>query len=110
METRQENSLTGETEQPATGSGNLPIQICNLCKKELELVEGDTVCGNQWYHKDCWKRMNEVNQKVNLNQDDTKKILIIGLGQIGYSNAEYMTSLGLKVDGYDISEKAIQRA
>lgn len=39
-----------------------------------------------------------------------KKILIIGLGQIGYSNAEYMTSRGLDVDGFDISEKATQRA
>src|SRR5690349_4207716 len=38
------------------------------------------------------------------------KVLIVGLGQIGYSNAEYMTMKGLKVDGYDISEKAIQRA
>lgn len=38
------------------------------------------------------------------------KILVIGLGQIGYSNAEYMTSLGLDVDGYDISEKAVKRA
>ncbi len=39
-----------------------------------------------------------------------KKILIIGLGQIGYSNAEYMTSLGMHVDGYDISKEAIARA
>jgi nucleotide sugar dehydrogenase len=38
------------------------------------------------------------------------KVLIIGLGEIGHSNAEYMTSLGLKVDGYDISDGAIQRA
>ena len=38
------------------------------------------------------------------------KVLIVGLGQIGYSNAEYMTMKGLTVDGYDISEKAIQRA
>jgi nucleotide sugar dehydrogenase len=38
------------------------------------------------------------------------RILIIGLGEIGYSNAEYMTSHGLKVDGYDISERAVQRA
>lgn len=38
------------------------------------------------------------------------KILIIGLGQIGYSNAEYMTYLGLNVDGYDISIKAAKRA
>ncbi|HLE35086.1 MAG TPA: NAD(P)-binding domain-containing protein [Nitrososphaerales archaeon] len=39
-----------------------------------------------------------------------KKVLVIGLGQIGYSNAQYMTSRGLQVDGYDISEKAVQRA
>ncbi|HXG07349.1 MAG TPA: NAD(P)-binding domain-containing protein [Nitrososphaera sp.] len=38
------------------------------------------------------------------------KVLILGLGQIGYSNAEYMTMRGLTVDGYDISEKAVQRA
>ncbi len=43
-------------------------------------------------------------------QNSNKKILIIGLGQIGYSNAEYMTSLGLQVDGYDISKEAIDRA
>ena len=39
-----------------------------------------------------------------------KKVLILGLGQIGYSNAEYMTMKGLAVDGYDINEKAVQRA
>jgi nucleotide sugar dehydrogenase len=40
----------------------------------------------------------------------SKKVLIIGLGQIGYSNAEYMTMKGLQVDGYDISDKAVKRA
>ncbi|MEW5840389.1 hypothetical protein [Nitrososphaera sp.] len=39
-----------------------------------------------------------------------KRVLVIGLGQIGYSNAEYMTMKGLTVDGYDISEKAVRRA
>jgi UDP-N-acetyl-D-mannosaminuronic acid dehydrogenase len=39
-----------------------------------------------------------------------KKVLIIGLGEIGYNNAEYMTMRGLVVDGYDISEKAVNRA
>lgn len=41
---------------------------------------------------------------------EDKKILVIGLGQIGYSNAEYMTSLGLDVYGFDISEFAVKRA
>jgi UDP-N-acetyl-D-mannosaminuronic acid dehydrogenase len=39
-----------------------------------------------------------------------KKVLVIGLGQIGYSNAEYMTMKGLDVDGFDISDQAVQRA
>ncbi|MFH0748649.1 MAG: NAD(P)-binding domain-containing protein [Candidatus Bathyarchaeota archaeon] len=41
--------------------------------------------------------------------DDTK-ILIIGLGEIGYSNAEYMSHLGLHVYGYDRERRAVQRA
>ncbi|AIF84443.1 UDP-N-acetyl-D-mannosaminuronate dehydrogenase [Candidatus Nitrososphaera evergladensis SR1] len=45
------------------------------------------------------------------NNGHDKKILVIGLGQIGYSNAEYLRSLGgLRVDGFDISEKAVERA
>lgn len=39
-----------------------------------------------------------------------KKVLVIGLGEIGYNNAEYMTGRGLVVDGYDISETAVRRA
>jgi len=38
------------------------------------------------------------------------KTLIIGLGEIGYNNAEYMTNLGLNVDGFDIEKKAVTRA
>lgn len=47
---------------------------------------------------------------MNSLQLEGKKALIIGLGEIGYNNAEYMTGLGLAVDGYDISEKAVSRA
>jgi nucleotide sugar dehydrogenase len=39
-----------------------------------------------------------------------KRVLIIGLGQMGYSNAEYMTMRGLQVDGFDTSNKAVDRA
>ncbi|UCC58540.1 MAG: potassium transporter TrkA [Candidatus Bathyarchaeum sp.] len=38
------------------------------------------------------------------------KTLVIGLGQIGYNNCEYMTRHGLNVDGYDISDEAVQHA
>jgi nucleotide sugar dehydrogenase len=48
---------------------------------------------------------------MSLQQPTDKKILIIGLGQIGYSNAEYMKSLGISnVDGFDVSKEAVQRA
>jgi UDP-N-acetyl-D-mannosaminuronic acid dehydrogenase len=47
---------------------------------------------------------------MNFNENKNKKILVIGLGQIGYSNAEYMTSLGLKPDGFDIFKTAVDRA
>jgi UDP-N-acetyl-D-mannosaminuronic acid dehydrogenase len=38
------------------------------------------------------------------------KTLVIGLGQIGYNNCVYMTRHGLDVDGYDISDEAVQHA
>jgi len=43
-------------------------------------------------------------------QQTNPKILIIGLGQIGYHNAEYLTRLGLCVEGFDIERNAIKRA
>ena len=42
--------------------------------------------------------------------DKNPKILVIGLGEIGYHNSEYMATLGLSVDGYDTNIKAVQRA
>jgi nucleotide sugar dehydrogenase len=38
------------------------------------------------------------------------RTLIIGLGQIGYHNAEYMTRQGLPVEGYDVKNKALRHA
>jgi len=46
---------------------------------------------------------------INLHKNKPK-ILIIGLGQIGYHNAEYMTQLGLNVDGFDIQQGAVKKA
>jgi len=42
--------------------------------------------------------------------DFSKKVLIIGLGEIGLATAEYLSSLGMAVDGYDINGKAWERA
>lgn len=38
------------------------------------------------------------------------KTLIIGLGQIGYHNAEYLNKLGLHVEGFDPESNAVRRA
>ena len=40
----------------------------------------------------------------------SNKILVIGLGQIGFSNAKYISSLGLDVDGYDVNPQAVKKA
>jgi UDP-N-acetyl-D-mannosaminuronic acid dehydrogenase len=56
---------------------------------------------------------NQLQEELQLYNNDIhspQKILIIGLGQIGYSNAKYMISKGLWVEGYDISQHAIKRA
>lgn len=51
-----------------------------------------------------------MNMGTQHDNTEQQKVLVIGLGQIGYSNAEYMTRRGLHVEGYDISEKAVKRA
>ena len=56
---------------------------------------------------------NQLQKEIQLYHNDihlSQKILIIGLGQIGYSNAKYMISKGLWVEGYDISQHALKRA
>jgi UDP-N-acetyl-D-mannosaminuronic acid dehydrogenase len=42
--------------------------------------------------------------------DFSKKVLVIGLGEIGLATAEFLSSLGMAVDGYDISQTAWERA
>ena len=45
-----------------------------------------------------------------LCQNWDKRVLIIGLGQLGLPVAKYVKEKGFDVYGYDISQKAIQRA
>jgi UDP-N-acetyl-D-mannosaminuronic acid dehydrogenase len=42
--------------------------------------------------------------------DSSKKILVIGLGEIGLATASYLSSLGVGVDGYDIRQQALENA
>jgi UDP-N-acetyl-D-mannosaminuronic acid dehydrogenase len=64
-----------------------------------------TACGKPDFHN-----ANGAIVDMKGGQVQEKRVLVIGLGEIGYNNAEYMTSRGLAVDGYDISEKAVSRA
>jgi UDP-N-acetyl-D-mannosaminuronic acid dehydrogenase len=45
-----------------------------------------------------------------INYKKSEDILVIGLGQIGYHNADYITSKGFHVDGYDIDKRAVDRS
>ena len=40
---------------------NYLLQICEYCKKELQLSEGDVIYGNKWYHKLCWISIKKKN-------------------------------------------------
>ena len=41
------------------------VQVCGLCNKDMILVEGDTIFGEKWYHKDCWQSIaNKENANV----------------------------------------------
>ncbi|HZA43177.1 MAG TPA: NAD(P)-binding domain-containing protein, partial [Nitrososphaeraceae archaeon] len=44
------------------------------------------------------------------NYSRFEKVLIIGLGQLGLPVAKYVKEKGFDVYGYDISQKAIERA
>ena len=31
------------------------MQTCSYCDKQMELVEGDVIYGDKWFHGSCWK-------------------------------------------------------
>lgn len=39
------------------GSGHHMMPCCRSCGKEMDLVEGDTIYGEDWYHGNCWKKV-----------------------------------------------------
>ena len=44
------------------------------------------------------------------HNDSNERIAVIGLGEIGFSTAEYLTSLGISIDGYDIKKEVLDEA
>ena len=31
------------------------IQTCSCCNRKMELMEGDVIYGDKWFHASCWK-------------------------------------------------------
>ena len=86
------------------------IVSCSGCFSDMEVKAGVMGYGPHLFHSECWEEFEKSLSVLSDLKNGRKKILIIGLGEIGYTNAEYMTSLGLHVDGFDISSDAMQRA
>lgn len=86
------------------------VVSCFGCFSKMEVKENVVLHNGNFFHSECWTEYENSLSDLTKIQDGQKKILIIGLGEIGYTNAEYMTSIGLWVDGYDINNKAIERA
>ena len=39
------------------------LQTCSHCNKKMELVEGDVIYGDKWFHSICWKVIKTENPK-----------------------------------------------
>lgn len=108
------------------------VVSCFTCGSEMNIEEGTVLYNSHWFHNDCWDH-DEKSKPANPQNieyvssgnklpefakgqadphklQDAKKVLVVGLGEIGYTNAEYMTKQGLWVEGYDINPEATKRA
>ena len=45
---------TSESLQIQNTPNHFLIQTCSHCNKKMELVEGDMIYGDKWFHKLCW--------------------------------------------------------
>ena len=39
------------------------VQTCFHCDKKMELIEGDVIYGDKWFHGSCWKTIKKENLK-----------------------------------------------
>ena len=40
------------------------LQTCSHCNDNMELVEGDVIYGDKWFHGMCWKSINGETKNV----------------------------------------------
>jgi len=43
-----------ETTQIQVTSRHFLVLTCSHCNKIMELVEGDVIYGDKWFHSSCW--------------------------------------------------------
>ena len=104
------NTFTTQQKPVDKNNSKHRIVSCSGCFSDMEVKEGVVLYNENFFHSECWIEFEKSQSILAEMQKGQKKILIIGLGEIGYTNAEYMTSIGLWVEGYDINDKAVQRA
>jgi hypothetical protein len=56
--------------RPLQGYGNFLVQVCSYCDEQIELSEGDTILGNEWYHRRCWEEGSLGGSKGRLQGQD----------------------------------------
>ena len=55
METKLPTHLPSESLQFQNKTNHFRTQTCSHCNKKMELVEGDVIYGDKWFHGFCWK-------------------------------------------------------
>lgn len=49
---------------------NFLLEKCTLCSNEMFLTEGSVIFGSDWYHKECFTK---IEKKLNIKHGDELK-------------------------------------
>ena len=55
IETKLFTRSPSESLQIQITQNHFLLQTCSHCNKKMELVEGDVIYGDKWFHNICWK-------------------------------------------------------
>jgi hypothetical protein len=68
------SSSSSQSSSSSPSTHSFLIQVCNMCDQEMELVAGDIIYGDGWYHGSCWLKADEERR---VQSYDVQKPLII---------------------------------
>jgi hypothetical protein len=43
---------------------NFMLWTCNYCNMEISLRSGDVLCGDGWYHSNCWVKRSAMSESA----------------------------------------------